>query len=327
MTRVLRDRRRGFTLIEVLVVVAIIALLVSVLLPSLAVARDEARSAVCKSNLRQIGVALRYAFQEYKAYPVWDDGDYLKARSGHKNIMATWIDVLFANRFLGDLKAGDCPKDLKPDPLNTSRGAAWGDMHPSGVPGMDYSYGISVPCASVGWKVAGSGFTIEKYNSSIVLAADGWWDWLSGFGSPGIIRVDALYRRWSGNTVGYRHGARQTPLANVLFLDSSVRGVTLRLGDRYSSNNDIRGLRTADKFFWRSGEHTMIGYGSDNPYNSLDINEDPYPSTKNTYPNGDTSWSTGYPKRLDPAYWSDHALNGGACRWPSSVIHRKGWHK
>jgi prepilin-type N-terminal cleavage/methylation domain-containing protein/prepilin-type processing-associated H-X9-DG protein len=49
--------RRAFTLIEVLVAVAIIALLISILLPSLAEARRAAKTVVCASQIRQIGLA------------------------------------------------------------------------------------------------------------------------------------------------------------------------------------------------------------------------------------------------------------------------------
>jgi len=48
----------GFTLIEVLVVVAIIALLIAIFIPSLKKARSSARTSVCASNERQFGVAV-----------------------------------------------------------------------------------------------------------------------------------------------------------------------------------------------------------------------------------------------------------------------------
>lgn len=49
--------RRGFSLVELLVVTAVVALLVSIMLPSLSSARRQAEAVVCGSNLRQLAVA------------------------------------------------------------------------------------------------------------------------------------------------------------------------------------------------------------------------------------------------------------------------------
>jgi len=66
-----RREHRGFTLIELLVVIAIIALLVSILVPSLKRARDLARDAVCKANLRTWGVVLNAYMTEQGGPPSW----------------------------------------------------------------------------------------------------------------------------------------------------------------------------------------------------------------------------------------------------------------
>jgi prepilin-type N-terminal cleavage/methylation domain-containing protein len=70
-------KSRGFTLVELLVVITIIGMLVSLLLPAIQAAREAGRRSVCQNNMRQCTLAMMQVAESKKAYP------------GYVNLIAT----------------------------------------------------------------------------------------------------------------------------------------------------------------------------------------------------------------------------------------------
>src|ERR1700741_86525 len=64
-----RNGERGFTLIEMMIVVAIIAILVAILVPNFMRARAQAQTAACEANLKEIATALELYQPTHQQYP------------------------------------------------------------------------------------------------------------------------------------------------------------------------------------------------------------------------------------------------------------------
>jgi prepilin-type N-terminal cleavage/methylation domain-containing protein/prepilin-type processing-associated H-X9-DG protein len=123
--------KRAFTLVELLVVIAVIAILAAMLLPAIAKAKDQAWSTKCLSNYKQIGIAcVMYSN---------DNADSL-AMSSHQH--ASWLGTL--QPYLGGTNLWRCPRD--PNKTRNYSSALNDFLLPPEFPGLkNYTTVASVP--------------------------------------------------------------------------------------------------------------------------------------------------------------------------------------
>jgi prepilin-type processing-associated H-X9-DG protein/prepilin-type N-terminal cleavage/methylation domain-containing protein len=136
-------KKRGFAMIEVLVVVGLIAVVLALLLPAIQKARQDARKNQCVNNLKQIGLALHNYHDTFVSFPPgWvsqDGGPGLGLRIGWQSFTLPYMDqaALYnqfnfhvpqqglsgqpAKIFQTTVKSYRCPVDPVPD-LNPLRG-------------------------------------------------------------------------------------------------------------------------------------------------------------------------------------------------------------
>ena len=122
-------KQSGFSLIELLVVIGIIAVLISILLPTIAKARESSLRTQCLSNLRQVGMAFRfYAMANHDQVPL----GYRKGADGPQKQLNSMIYSATAKRyvifgwlyqagFMSSPRAFYCPSENNPQSMfNTS---------------------------------------------------------------------------------------------------------------------------------------------------------------------------------------------------------------
>lgn len=212
-------RQNGFTLVELLTVIAIIAILASILFPVFAQAREKARQSSCLSNQKQIAMAIMMYAQDFdETYPLYSFGAGTAGCLGYFGLDGPrWADMIFP--YVKSRQVFDCP-DANVH-LSLFTGGQYFDT-------QTYSYGYSTPSLTTapdtGFGVAGRGLAELTSPSTTILMADSRVD--HGEGSARILPLSydtpfSLNHKVDGN----RHsGARGFNILSKAFISAYADG-------------------------------------------------------------------------------------------------------
>jgi prepilin-type N-terminal cleavage/methylation domain-containing protein/prepilin-type processing-associated H-X9-DG protein len=106
-------RHSAFTLVELLVVIGIIAILISILMPILGKAKDQADRVNCQSKLRQLVTAMRLYAHDYKDYLPGTRG--ITDPPGPETVPVT-TGLLWKSKLIRDKRIWMCPADPRREP-------------------------------------------------------------------------------------------------------------------------------------------------------------------------------------------------------------------
>ncbi len=183
-------RTKGFTLVELLVVVAIIALLVSILLPTLGRAKELARRAICGSNLRNIGTGIKMYQTESDDAPPWIESTSWASTTGTGATSTTTPTAVSPTALMFMLVRMGQPVGLFVCPSDDSAGKMLTTRHGSGTNTYYYwdfydteksSPSASENCSKVSYSTQGPvysmatagyvpGFTYSSQSGLVVMA-------------------------------------------------------------------------------------------------------------------------------------------------------------
>jgi prepilin-type processing-associated H-X9-DG protein len=126
------DCGTGFSLVELIVVIGIIAMLVAMLLPAMTRAREAAKTIRCASNLRQIGIALYAYSAQYKGeLPTWS-GWHVYPPGSPEDTPGFTAWTIQLEPFIGqnpNSPTWDCPSFPADTPLNYFLESRWSSRH------------------------------------------------------------------------------------------------------------------------------------------------------------------------------------------------------